>query len=443
MFQMRGGSGSDRPPTADHPGTEDRLSAQRSPREAIMTGFRLGSVFGVEIRIDYSWFVIFFLVLWTLTRSVFPAELPGGEPQAYLIMGLAGALLMFASLLGHELAHSFVARRFGLEVSGITLFIFGGMAGTTTDFRTPREEFTVAVAGPIASFAIAALFHLAAVAGAAAGLPATVTTVAAYLAMINLVLAAFNLFPGFPLDGGRILRSLIWHVTGDALRATRAATQGGTAFGLILVVLGVMNLFGGNVVGGLWLILVGWFVRTLANASFTQHELHSTLGGIRVRDVMTPHPHTVAAELTLQQFVQTHVLDGVHHSYPVLRGGTTLGLITLPLVRAVPQREWSDRTVAQTMLAAGPEITTGPEDELPEALAKLVRSPAGRLLVLHDGRLLGILAHSDVSRCLEKERLRRQLGPAAGTALAQPEAGQPRRAAAAREAAAATAPGPG
>jgi Zn-dependent protease/predicted transcriptional regulator len=374
-----------------------------------MAGFRLGSVFGIEIRIDVSWFVIFFLVLWTLTRGVFPAAVPGLSPAAYAVMGIAGTLLLFASLLAHEMAHSLVARRLGLAVSGITLFIFGGIARAAAEFRSPREEFIVAAAGPLSSFAIAALFQVAALAVTAAGLPPAVAAVAAYLALINLILAVFNLFPGFPLDGGRILRSIVWHRTRDVLRATRVATNGGKLFGIMLIILGIMNLFGGNPVGGLWLVLIGWFVRAAAEGSYVQQELRHSLRDVRVQDAMTPHPHTVTPDLSLQQFIEAHVLDGLHHSYPVMRNGTPVGLITLPLVRAIPRADWSRRTVADAMTSAGPGNMVGPEDELPVALEKLAGSAAGRVLVTHGGRLLGILSHTDVSRCVERERLRAQL----------------------------------
>jgi Zn-dependent protease/predicted transcriptional regulator len=391
--------------------TEVRLGAtpSRPTAGAAMAGFRLGSVSGIEIRIDISWFVIFFLVLWTLTRGVFPASVPGQSPAVYVAMGLAGALLLFASLLAHEMAHSLVARRLGLAVGGITLFIFGGFARAAAEFRSPREEFIVAAAGPLSSFAIAALFQIVALAVTAAGMPPAIAAVAAYLALINLVLAVFNLFPGFPLDGGRILRSVVWHRTRDVLRATRVATNGGRLFGFMLILLGIVNLFSGNPVGGLWLVLIGWFVLAAAEGSYAQQALRHSLRDVRVQDAMTPHPHSVPPDLPLQQFIEAHVLDGLHHSYPVMRNGTPVGLITLSLVRAVPRAHWSGRTVADAMVRVGPDNIVAPEDELPAALEKLARSVVGRVLVMHGGRLLGILSHTDVSRCVEKERLRAQL----------------------------------
>jgi Zn-dependent protease/CBS domain-containing protein len=376
-----------------------------------MDGFRLGSIAGIEIRIDYSWFVIFFLILWTLTRGVFPATYPGQDSFVYLCMGAAGALLVFASLIAHELSHSIVSRSRGLPVEGITLFIFGGMARASGEFKTPYDEFVVAGVGPLSSFVIAAVFWLISWAGAQWGLPAAVLAVASYLALINVVLAVFNLVPGFPLDGGRILRSFVWWRTGDLRRATKVATNGGRIFGFFIVVMGLLNLFGGNVVGGLWLVLIGWFIRFAAGTSYSQHVLNEALQDVRAQDVMTPHPHVVRPEVTLQAFIDEHVLDGLHHSYPVLRGSTPIGLVTLQLVRQVPRKDWPVRTVDETMLPIGPELVVAPEARMTEALNKLSRSPAQRVLVVHEGIVLGMITHTDVSRWLDRQRLREEFAP--------------------------------
>jgi Zn-dependent protease/predicted transcriptional regulator len=374
-----------------------------------MHGFRLGSVFGVEIRIDYSWFIIFFLILWTLIRGVFPAALPGQPPLVYVGMGLAGTLLFFASLLGHELSHSLVARSRGMPVQGITLFIFGGMARASGDFRSAEDEFVIAGVGPLSSMVIAAAFWLLAWASVQLGLPAAIAAVASYLALINLILAVFNLFPGFPLDGGRILRSIVWKRTGDPRRATKIATTGGKIFGYLLILIGVLNLFGGNPVGGLWLLFIGWFIRFAADASYTQFVMRQSFEGVHAEDAMTPHPLTVPPDLTLQRFVDEHVLDGAHQSYPVLDDGSAVGLITLPLVRAVPKAEWSARTVADAMIPLGPELTVAPEDAMVDALDKLSGASAGRILVTRGDRLVGIISHTDVARWLDRQRLREEL----------------------------------
>ena len=370
-----------------------------------MRGFRIGSIAGIEIRIDYSWFVIFVLILWTLTRNVFPSAHPGQTSATYILMGLAGTLLFFASLLAHELSHSLVARSRGIPVHSITLFIFGGVARTTSEFESPGDEFRIAAAGPISSLAIAGLFWVIAWAGTASQLPVAVIGVASYLALINFVLAVFNLFPGFPLDGGRLFRAIVWHRTGDVQRATRIATNGGKVFGYALMVLGFLNMFSGNSIGGIWLVFIGWFIRMAAESSYVQHVLRRSLEGIRVRDVMTPDPVTVAPGDTLQHFLEEYVLEGRHHSYPVAENGRALGLITLDRVRGVPKHERPVRTIRDAMIAIT-DVAVGPDDSIADAMQKLTESPAGRVLVTADDRLLGIISQADIARWLERQRLR-------------------------------------
>lgn len=376
-----------------------------------MRGIRIGSLFGIEIRIDYSWFVIFALILWTLTRGVFPTAHPGEQPLTYIVMGTAGTLLFFSSLLAHELSHSLVAQSRGFPVHSITLFIFGGMARTSTEFETPGDEFMVAIAGPVSSFMIAALFWVVAWGGAQADFPVAVTGVASYLALINLVLAVFNLFPGFPLDGGRLFRAAVWKATGDLRRATRIAANGGKIFGYMLMALGFLNLFGGNALGGVWLVFIGWFVRMAAESSYAQHVLHGPLQRAHARDVMTPHPQAVAPGRTLQDFLEDYVIHGRHHSYPVAEDDRLMGLITLARVRAAPKDKWPSLTVADAMVPLSPAIIVAPDDTMADTMAKLNGSEIGRVLVTHGDRLLGIISQADVARWLERERLREEVAP--------------------------------
>jgi Zn-dependent protease/CBS domain-containing protein len=374
-----------------------------------MGGFRLGSIFGIDIRIDYSWFVIFFLFLWTLTVGVFPAWYPGLEQLTYIGMGLTGTLLLFASLLAHELSHSLVARSKGIQVEGITLFIFGGMAHTRMEFESPGDEFLIAGVGPISSFAIAGLFWVVAWIGGQLGWPVAVTGVAAYLALINLILAIFNLFPGFPLDGGRLFRAAIWKRTGDLRKATRIASNGGKIFGYMLMALGILNLFGGNPIGGLWMLFIGWFVRTAAEASYMQYLLHSSLRGVRIADAMTPDPATVPPGLSLRSFIEDYVLDGRHHSYPVVEGNRPLGLITLEGVRGVPRDEWTQRTVRDAMLPIEDGVVARPDESMSDVLEKLGKSKARRVLVTRGSELVGIITQTDVARWLDRARLREEI----------------------------------
>lgn len=370
-----------------------------------MGGFRLGSILGFEIRIDYSWFLIFFLILWTLTVGVFPSSYPGLDGAVYLGMGLAGTLLFFASLLAHELSHSVVARRKGIPVEGITLFIFGGMAHTRMEFEEPGDEFQIAGVGPLSSLVIAGLFYLIGWLGAQLGWSVAVTGVAAYLALINVALAVFNLLPGFPLDGGRLFRAAVWRVTGDLRKATRWASAGGKVLGYLLMLLGLLQLFAGAFVGGLWMILIGWFVRIAAEASLVQFLLRRSLEGVRAGDAMTPDPATVPPHVTLQEFLEDYVFQGRHQSYPVVEDGAPLGIITLERVKQVPREEWPRRTVAEAMVPAENGVVVQPEESMASVLDKLGESRARRVLVTRGGRLVGIITQSDITRWLERMRL--------------------------------------
>jgi Zn-dependent protease/predicted transcriptional regulator len=370
-----------------------------------MGGFRLGSVLGFDIRIDYSWFIIFFLILWTFSTGVFPAVFPEQERSTYLIMGAVGTLLFFVSLLAHELSHSVVARRKGIPVEGITLFIFGGMAHTKMEFEDPGDEFQIAGVGPVSSLVIAGMFWLIAWGGDQVGWPVAVTGVAAYLAFINLALAIFNLLPGFPLDGGRLFRAAVWKYSGDLTKATRWASNGGKVLGYALMAFGVFNFFAGNLIGGLWMLFIGWFVRLAAEASFAQHRLTESFKGVRAADAMTQDPATVPADITLQEFIEHHVFQGRHHSYPVVDHGRPLGLITLERVKSVPREEWTRRAVRDAMVPAEEGVVVHPQEEMSDVLEKLSASKARRVLVSEGGELVGIITQSDIARWMERVRL--------------------------------------
>lgn len=362
-----------------------------------MRGFRVGSVLGFEIRIDVSWFVVFFLILWSLRAGFFPASVPGLTGGAYLGMALAGTLLFFASLLAHELSHSVVARARGIPVEGITLFIFGGVARTRMEAESPGDELVIAGVGPLMSAALAVLFLGLAAAAEVLGWGAAARSVAAWLALVNGLLAAFNLLPGFPLDGGRLFRALVWKVTGDRTRATRWATAGGRGIGLALIVLGFLQIFAGAAMGGLWLVFIGWFLRNAADMSFRDHLLRELLAGVTVRDIMSPHPETVAPDLTVQELVDEHLLRHRYQAFPVVAHGSPLGLVTLEHVKTLPRNAWSTTTVDRIMQSLDALSVAG-DEPVTEALTRMRSSGTGRVLVLRDGRLEGIASQSDVAR---------------------------------------------
>ncbi len=371
-----------------------------------MGGFRLGAILGFEIRIDYSWFIIFLLILWTLGFGVFPASHPGQPTSTYIAMGAVGTFLFFASLVAHELSHSLVAQRKGIPVSGITLFVFGGMAHATMEFENPGDEFQVAGIGPVSSFLIAGLFYLVGIFAEGAGWSPAVIAVAEYLAYINLALAIFNLLPGFPLDGGRIFRAAAWKVTGDMRRATRFATNGGKLIGFALIAFGFINFFAGNLIGGIWLVLIGWFIRSAAESSYHQLLLRRSLDGVRAGDAMTRDPYTVAPDVTIADFVEEHLFRGRHNAYPVVVEGRPVGIVSLDRIRQVPREEWSDRTVGDAMAPAGDAVIVDPDEGMDTVLDRLTASQTSRVLVARDGLLAGIITSRDIARWLEGVKLR-------------------------------------
>jgi Zn-dependent protease len=236
---------------------------------AYVGGFRLGRVFGFEVRLDASWLIIFFLIVSTFATGVFPQAVPGHSMLAYLAMGVAATLLFFASIVAHEVAHSLVAAAKGIPIAGITLFIFGGVAHTRSEARTPRDEFEIAIVGPLTSFLLAVAFY--AIAAAVGDASPVVLALASQLAAMNLALAVFNLLPGFPLDGGRVLRAAVWYATGDLTRATGVAAGAGRGLGLVLIGFGLWEVVRGDLIGGMWLAFIGWFLAQSAQETWRRH----------------------------------------------------------------------------------------------------------------------------------------------------------------------------
>lgn len=370
----------------------------------IGNSFRLGSILGFEIRIDFSWFIIAFLILWSFSFAAFPTAYPELEQWVYFAMGAAATFLFFASLLGHEMAHSVVARKRGIPVEGITLFLFGGMAHMRTEAERPGDELAIAGVGPLFSLALALLFGLIWWVGNTAGWPVFLTGVAGYLGFLNLLLAVFNLLPGFPLDGGRVFRSMVWMYTGDFTRATRVASSGGRYLGLGLIALGIWSVFAGNVLGGLWFVLIGWFLRNAAAMTYEQHLVRGVLQRVHACEAMTRNPETVSPDLTLRELVDDYFLHRRHQAFPVAENDRPLGIITLRQVKGVQRDDWPRRTVRDTMTELGEDIVVAPNDSLNHVLEKLEHSEVRRVLVSRSGHLEGLITASDVSGWLDRTR---------------------------------------
>ncbi len=369
-----------------------------------MQSFRLGSIFGLEIRVDLSWFLIFFLILWSLTESLFPRVYPELSEITYLFMGVLGTLLFFVSLIAHELAHSLVAKVKGIPVAGITLFVFGGISRTRMDAETPGDEFQIAGVGPLVSLILAGLFALIAWLGRGASWTVAVTGVARYLASINLLLAIFNLLPGFPLDGGRLFRAVVWKITGDFKKATRIASWGGQFLAYIIIALGFVQLFNGNFLSGCWWILIGWFLANAAEMSYQQHLIRTGLEGIPAKEVMMPAPETVTSDLSLQTLVDDYFLHRRYQAFPVTQNGDLVGIISLNQVKETPREKWQQQTIAETMTPINDTVTVRLETPITQVLEKMEDSGIKRVLVTRDDQLKGIITGGDISSWLRRIR---------------------------------------
>jgi Zn-dependent protease/CBS domain-containing protein len=367
-----------------------------------MQGFRVGSIWGFEIRIDFSWVIIFWLVLWTLSSGLFPAQFPQLQPATHVGMGIAGTILFFASLVAHEISHSLVARAKGISVESITLFIFGGVARTRKDAESPGDEFQIAVVGPLTSIALSGWFGMIWWLGQQGGWSVAITGVAAYLSSINLIIALFNLLPGFPLDGGRVFRALVWKITGSQTLATRIASMSGKVFGYFIVFLGFLQVFRSNFLGGLWLILIGWFLSTTAELSYQELLLRTGLDTVKAVQVMTPHPETVSPNLTLQELVDDYFLRQRYQAFPVVESGQPIGLITLHQVKEVPRYLWAEQTVRSLMTPLEKTVVVCFQDQMLDVLKKMAEADVQRALVIEAGNLEGIITATDITSWLRR-----------------------------------------
>ncbi|MFO8005670.1 site-2 protease family protein [Thioalkalivibrio sp.] len=363
--------------------------------------FMLFRVLGFEIRANVTWLFLALLVTWSLAAGFFPMVYPDLAPSTYWAMALVGMLGLFFSLLFHELAHSVVARSHGLPVHRITLFLFGGVAEMEAEPKEPRIEFWMAIAGPIASLVLAAAFYLLASLMAEIGLPEHVAGVAGYLGFINLLLAIFNMVPGFPLDGGRVLRAALWQWTGNIRMATRWASRVGQGFGLLLVALGLATFVSGNFVGGMWWFLIGLFVHAAATAGYQQLLTQQALQGRTVRRFMTTDPVTVPAEASVQGFVEEYLYHHNFDRFPVVQGDRLLGSVGLAEVRKVPRAEWGGTQIGDVCLARSKENTVAADADANEALNRMQEGRTGRLMVTEGDHIVGVLALKDLLRFLD------------------------------------------
>jgi Zn-dependent protease/CBS domain-containing protein len=366
------------------------------------TAWRVARIAGIELRIDSSWVVIALLVTYSmyLRASVLYESL---STVGAVGLAILAALLFFGSVLVHELAHALVSQARGIRVQDITLFLFGGATRARVESRGPGDEFVIAAVGPLTSGILAGLFGVMNVLGRDA-LPEPLVGTLGYLAWTNLLLAGFNLVPGFPLDGGRLLRSAIWQATGSLSRATRIASLAGQAVGWLLVAAGVASLLAGNLAGGIWFAFIGWFLVQAARSSYEELQLRDMLRGVEAEDVMAGDLLRIPPDLSLQDAVDDYFMRYDHGAFPVEEQGRTVGLLTLRGVRRVPREQWPARRVREFMVPLGDQVVVAPDARMDQVMGKLQDGEAGRVLVVQDGEVVGIITPSDLTRWLRRWR---------------------------------------
>ncbi len=374
--------------------------------------WEIGRALGIPIRVHASWFLVFLLVTWTLATGYLPGSLPGLSPERYWAMGAIAAVLMFLSVLLHELGHSYVALRYRIPIEQITLFIFGGVAHMRKEAPTPRAEFLIAVAGPAVSFTLGAacLGFVALTESFQAPQSAQgLIILGALLGMVNIQLGLFNLIPGFPLDGGRVLRAGLWAWGKDFYRATKQAAAVGLGFGVLLGLLGLFVIFGALsgalpaalASNGGWVIVIGMFLFTTALASRRQAALRQALATVPVRDLMVQTVISIPQDCTLDEAVNQYFRPYGYGGFPVLENGQLVGLITVPDVQTVPPTLWPWRRVGQVMHLLSPSLVVAPDVPVIQAMERMAREGWDRLVVMQDGQVVGLVTHSAIIHFLQ------------------------------------------
>ncbi len=363
-------------------------------------GITLFKVAGIRISLDFSWFIIFALVLLALSAGYFPRNFPGQEPQTYWLAGFIATLLFFASVLIHELSHSLMAIRSGIEIPEITLFIFGGVSRLAQEPKDPKTELKIAVVGPLSSFVLAAVFWFlkAALRGFE---PSIVVAVFGYLAWINLALGIFNLIPGFPLDGGRVLRAIWWWKSGSITRATKIASDIGKGFAVALMFLGGLQIFGGALISGLWFVFIGMFLRGMSVQGYEELVIRKALEGVQVEEVMIQDVVSVPPDLTVADLVHDYILRYAYRGFPVVGNGKVLGIISLGAVKDISQEEQSSTRVREVMVPTSGSMLITADASLADALVKMSREGEERLLVMRQDRLQGMVTKTGLLRFVQ------------------------------------------
>jgi len=397
-------------------------------------GFRIGRFFGIDIRIDWTWLIIFALVTYSLGNT-FGQFHAGWSPRLRWGLAIVAALLFFGSVLAHELAHSLVSQARGNPVSSITLFLFGGVSNIKEEPDSPQGEFWMAIMGPVTSIVIGfVLLLIGGVVGgpiAAATAPSDVLpqlgpvrTMILWLGSVNVTLGIFNMIPGFPLDGGRVLRSILWAITDSLRQATRWASWVGQGFGWAMIVAGIamafgvsIPIFGSGLGSGLWLTFIGWYLNNASSQSYQRVVVQDILEGVPVKRMMRTDPPTVSPSISVESLVNEHIMGSDDHAFPVLDGGELAGIATLDDVRSVPQGVWESTSVREIMTPGDQCTVLEPDEDAAEAMTRLAACDVRQLPVMDNGRLVGVLRRQDVIQWLRLHAETGGWGPRSGMGL--------------------------
>jgi len=357
--------------------------------------WKVATIMGIPIRVHFSWLIVFGLITWLLSSRYFPQVTPDLPFVSYWISGVLAALLLFASVAFHELAHSYVAKKYKLSIESITLFIFGGVAQLKGDPPHPRAEFWIAIAGPFSSFVLAAFFFILTI-NTAGGTKALF----AYVAQINFILGAFNLIPGFPMDGGRVLRAAIWGKKKDYFFATQKASSIGRGIALFFIFFGLFSIFTGGM-GGLWLMFIGWFLYSAAQASYQQATLQETLSGIQVKDIMVKEMQTIDPSISLDKAVNEYFLRYGYGGFPVIDDGKFLGILTLKEVKNVPREDWGRVNVSTVFVPHDKKWEISPDADVMKALELMIKEDKGRIVVTERDKIIGLITRNGIARYVQ------------------------------------------
>jgi Zn-dependent protease/CBS domain-containing protein len=360
--------------------------------------FKLFRIAGIDIGIHYTWLFIFVFFSWTLAQAYFPVVYPGWSTVTYWITGAIAALLIFVSVLLHELAHSLVAKSRGIPVHSITLFILGGVSNLEEEPQKPKAEFAMAIVGPVTSLVLALVCWGISKLPLNANTP--VAAIIVYMAYINLYLGAFNLLPGFPLDGGRVLRSIIWGSTGNLIKATEIATRVGQFFGWAFIGVGVFFMIWASLFNGLWIAFIGWFLNSSADASRKEVTLRERLSHIKIRELLNPNIETIRPETTVQEMVMNIFRKLQGRAVPVCQDTQLMGIATITDAKKIPQERWAVTPVKEIMTTS-PLYTVTPEDNLNTALELIAKHDVNQILIKEQGKCAGLLARADIIRFIQ------------------------------------------